>query len=249
MAIQETKVLPTENLSLLGSEIRNHTFDGDEGPEDYLVITRGATDSLCWSLAKKIRENGFKPDIVIALGRGGFIPARVLADYLGDLQMVTIGVTSGYDVTGKRYPPVLTQPLPALGELEEKLRSVKKLGADQKISNVLVVDEIVDEGDTFQLVVKHIEETWGFKSGSENLKFASLFVKEKGLENSRVDFYLRTTAAWAIFPWEICETITKLYNRWKGYKKKPALTDAEIKERLKELGFSESDIEEFWPGR
>ncbi|MEM4018553.1 MAG: phosphoribosyltransferase, partial [Sulfolobales archaeon] len=37
-----------------------------------------------WSmgLAETIKRRGFKPDIVIAVSRGGYVPARLICDFL-----------------------------------------------------------------------------------------------------------------------------------------------------------------------
>ena len=34
------------------------------------------------STADKIKESGFHPDIIIAIARGGLVPARLLSDFL-----------------------------------------------------------------------------------------------------------------------------------------------------------------------
>lgn len=245
MVIKGRKTFLTENLSLLGSEVRIQRFSGEKGWEEYMVITRRAVDSLCWLLAKKIKKSGFLPDIVVALTRGGLFLSRPLADYLGDVQVVTIGIASGYGPDRQRQLPLITQPLPSLSKFEENLRVVEKLKPGQKIANVLVVDEVVDGGDTGKKAIEHIKEKWGFIKNLGNLKFACLVTKEKSLKSSTVDYYMLKTSSWVIFPWEICETIQKLYNRWKNYS--TPLPDAKIKKRLKKLGFSGSDIEEFWP--
>jgi hypoxanthine phosphoribosyltransferase len=38
--------------------------------------------NMLLNLAEKIRKNGFKPDIIVGVSRGGWPPARVLSDLL-----------------------------------------------------------------------------------------------------------------------------------------------------------------------
>jgi len=38
--------------------------------------------TLARQLALLVRSSGFKPDMIVAIGRGGYMPARVLSDYL-----------------------------------------------------------------------------------------------------------------------------------------------------------------------
>ena len=43
------------------------------------------------SLAEKIMRSGFEPDLMVAIGTGGFIPARILKTYLR-LPILTVGL-------------------------------------------------------------------------------------------------------------------------------------------------------------
>ena len=33
-------------------------------------------------LAYEIKRSGFRPDLIVAIGRGGYVPARVVSDFL-----------------------------------------------------------------------------------------------------------------------------------------------------------------------
>jgi hypothetical protein len=35
------------------------------------------------TLSRLIKNSGYEPHIVVAIGRGGFVPARILCDYSG----------------------------------------------------------------------------------------------------------------------------------------------------------------------
>ncbi len=245
MSVQETRSLPQEDLSLRGPECRLHYFPGDEGErEEYLVVSRGAYDALTKSLTEKIKQSGFQPDLVDCILRGGAIPGRHQADYLGDLPMLPVTIASAYDVDGTRLPPRILQPLPDPEMVESQLRALKKLGDNQHLNRVLVIDELIDHSDTSQLARQHIEEIWKAKLPQAEIKFAALFVKNH-IEG--IDWYVERTNAWVIFPWEIRETIINLARRWRGYKKVAPLEDGQITSRLQELGFSDKDIREFLP--
>ncbi|RLF05169.1 MAG: hypothetical protein DRJ60_06020, partial [Thermoprotei archaeon] len=47
-----------------------------------------------WShtLSKRILESGFHPDVIVAVGRGGFIPARLLCDFLDVEALLTVPI-------------------------------------------------------------------------------------------------------------------------------------------------------------
>ena len=44
-----------------------------------------AWDKAVWlarDLAKIVKASGYRPDLVIAVGRGGFVPSRIVCDFL-----------------------------------------------------------------------------------------------------------------------------------------------------------------------
>jgi hypoxanthine phosphoribosyltransferase len=59
----------------------------------------------------KILTDNFKPDIIIAITRGGWIPARLLSDLLEVHDLITIGIEFYLDISKTRKKPILTQKL------------------------------------------------------------------------------------------------------------------------------------------
>lgn len=142
----------------------------------------------CRVLAGKMRQDKFKPDVVIAIARGGYVPARNLCDQLGitDLTSVKVdhwGVTATKDQQARlRYP--------FTANLEGK--------------KVLLIDDLADTGESFRVAVPAIQA-----QNPAELRTASLFV----LENSKYtpDYYAsRRKWAWIIFPWNFTEDCVNL---------------------------------------
>ncbi len=48
----------------------------------FLHLSWDDVQSLTETIAEKIEVSGFKPDIIVAVSRGGFDPARILCDQL-----------------------------------------------------------------------------------------------------------------------------------------------------------------------
>ena len=69
--------------------------------------------SLLLSQAEKIRQSGFKPDIIVGVTRGGWVPARVLADLLEIPLLATVGIEFYVGVAETRSEPVLSQRVSA----------------------------------------------------------------------------------------------------------------------------------------
>ena len=65
-------------------------MDADSFPVD--MVSWDSAISLSRSLADIIRASGLAPDLVIAIGRGGYVPARVVCDRLliSDLTSIKI---------------------------------------------------------------------------------------------------------------------------------------------------------------
>jgi hypoxanthine phosphoribosyltransferase len=52
------------------------------------LITWHQSYGLCRRLAERLRASGFRPDIIVAIGHGGWVIGRILADFL-DLMDLT----------------------------------------------------------------------------------------------------------------------------------------------------------------
>jgi hypoxanthine phosphoribosyltransferase len=97
-----------------------------------------------WSrrLAERVRASGWSPDVIVAIARGGYVPARLLCDWLGVDDLLSIQVLHW----------------PSAAQVAERARVKHSLSADLSGRRVLVVDDIVDTGDSVALAKKSVEE-------------------------------------------------------------------------------------------
>ena len=91
-------------------------------------------------LATEIAESGFRTDIVIAVARGGLLPAGALAYALGTKAAGTLNVEFYTDVEETLPAPVVLEPMLDTAALAGK--------------NLLVVDDVADSGKTLALVME-----------------------------------------------------------------------------------------------
>jgi hypoxanthine phosphoribosyltransferase len=138
-------------------------------------------------LADRIRKDGFKPDVIVGISRGGWPPARILSDLLSNPNLANVRAEFYLGFAETRDEPSLTQPL-----------SISV--ADKRI---LVVDEVADTGKSLRLVKKHIRE-----QGVEDVKVVTVYFKPWSIV--KPDYYAKETSDWIVFPWEIKETIYKI---------------------------------------
>ena len=142
--------------------------------------------------AQKIRQSNFKPNIIVGVKRGGWIPARVLSDLLEISDLATLGVEFYLGVTKTRKEPVLT-------------KSVSGVVAG---NNALVVDDVADSGKSRQLVKEHI-----LQQGAREVRIATLYCKPFSV--TKPEYYESETRGWVVFPWDTKEIIRKIVEKHK----------------------------------
>ncbi|MFQ6085517.1 MAG: phosphoribosyltransferase [Candidatus Bathyarchaeia archaeon] len=183
----------------------------------YLHLGWEDIQKLCESVARKIAQAGYRPDIIIAISRGGFPPGRVLCDLLGISRLASLQIEyyKGPEETGDR--PVIVIPL----------------NINVKGARVLIVDDVADTGHSLQEAKKNVLER-----RPSQLKVATLHYKPGSV--FKPDFYAEVTRAWIVYPWEVMETIKKkasdLRNEGKNARK--------VEEELLRLGFSKGKVKE-----
>ena len=169
-------------------------------------------------LADKINQDGFKPDVIVGVSRGGWPPARVLSDLLDNPNLANVRAEFYLGVAETKGEPVLTQPV-----------SVSVAG-----KRVLIVDEVADTGKSLRLVREHIVE-----QGACEVKIATVYYKPWSVV--KPDYYAKETSCWVVFPWEIKETVRKLA---KKCREKGLSVQKEIGKLVK-AGLSEKLVERF----
>lgn len=130
-------------------------------------------------LAQQIVDSNFHPEIIIAIARGGMLPAGALSYALGVKLADAINVEFYTDVETTLPDPVLLAPLLDSDAILDK--------------RVLVVDDVVDSGRTLQLVLDILT-----KMGAE-ARSAVLYAKPTTVVMP--DYVWRRTDQWIVFPW------------------------------------------------
>lgn len=147
---------------------------------------------LCGQLAERISASAYQPDLIIAIGRGGWVPGRVLSDMLGLFNLTSIKIEHYHETRHKsaaqvRYP----------------------LTADIDGKRILILDDLCDSGDTFEVAVEHV-----FSCGNPlEVKTACLLYKL--VSSFEPDFYVEKLQEWRwiTFPWAVVEDIAGLLQR------------------------------------
>ena len=145
-------------------------------------------EDLCLKLAREIKSSGFEPDMVVGVCRGGWVPARFLADFLGDIREVASVRAIFY--TG-------------INKTKAKVKITQPVSASVRGKNVLLVDDVADTGHTLASVVTHL-----INKGAREVRVAVLHYKPWSV--IKPDYFAAKTTDWVIYPWMIRETINEL---------------------------------------
>lgn len=149
-----------------------------------------------WSveLAEIIKKGRFKPDVVVAVSRGGYVPARLICDLLLVDNLVSLQ----------------SQHWTEAAKVAEKAIIKFPYKVDLSGLKALLVDDIVDTGDTLILARDFIVSEWRPKE----LKIAALQWISP-VAKIKPDFYYIEVKDWVWFqyPWTRHEDATQFIKR------------------------------------
>jgi 5,10-methenyltetrahydrofolate synthetase len=172
------------------------------------------------SLAGRITASGYEPDVIVAIGSGGFIPARMLRTFI-DRPILTVGVAY-YDKDNK--PTANPRKVQWIEEAERELRGKR----------ILLVDEVDDSRATLEYCVREL-----LAHGPAAIAVAVIHnkLKEKrGAMPGEVALYLSgldIADKWVCYPWDARDIDDHDRLAWEEKGAKKAALRAEMKERLR----------------
>ncbi len=137
-------------------------------------------------LAEIVHEDGYRPEIILAIARGGLLLAGALAYALEVKNTFTMNVEFYTGVDERLDMPMLLPPVPDLVDFSE--------------TKVLIADDVADTGATLALVK-------GFLEGKvAETRCAVLY--EKPRTTVRCEYVWRRTDRWIDFPWSVEAPVT-----------------------------------------
>lgn len=140
-------------------------------------------------IADRVRASGFDPDVIVAIGTGGFIPARIIRTFIGK-PILAVGVAY-YDANDR--PTDVPNKVQWIEEAERKLAGKK----------ILLVDEVDDSRTTLEYCIREL-----MRHKPAEIAVAVLHDKAKekrGVIPPEVKHYIsgRTLPdTWIVYPWD-----------------------------------------------
>ncbi|MEO1064334.1 MAG: phosphoribosyltransferase [Actinomycetota bacterium] len=135
---------------------------------------KGATE-----LAEMVHGDGFRPDIILAIARGGLFVAGSLGYALGVKNLYVMNVEYYTGVDERLEMPVMLPPY-----LDK---------VDLRDANVLIADDVADTGATLKAV-------YDFAEG-EVAEVRSAVLYEKSASSIKCEYVWKRTDDWIVFPW------------------------------------------------
>ncbi len=140
----------------------------------------------CDRVARALRGADVEVDTVVAIARGGFMPARFLCDFLDISRLLSIQI--GHYEAGAQSAGGVTVEYPLGGDIDGR--------------RVLLVDDVNDSGDTLQAALAYL----GDQAPAE---LHSAVLHEKSTTIRRADFKAEMMREWrwVLYPWAVVEDV------------------------------------------
>ena len=132
-------------------------------------------------VASKIKSSGEEFDAIVGIARGGWIPARILSDFLGVKRLISMQVSSYQGLT------------------KNEVKSLDEYRLATSERKILLVDDVADTGSSLLYIKNRLMEA------GTVCRTTTIYVKP--WTNFWPDYYYREVTEWVVFPWEIIETV------------------------------------------
>lgn len=152
-----------------------------EVSDSKLYLENRDIEILTEDICVQIEQDGFVPDMIVGLARGGLIPGVMISHYF-DIKFVPL-MWSTRDHTARV--------------------SDCKLAEDSLTKKILIVDDICDTGTTFEEIKKDwqssVSDTIDWHT---NVRFASLHIRNGCLTTVDYTAEVAESSIWLVYPWE-----------------------------------------------
>ncbi|MPY59436.1 phosphoribosyltransferase [Streptomyces spongiae] len=138
-------------------------------------------------LAQAVADDGYRPDVILSIARGGVFVAGGLAYALGckNIHLINVEFYTGVGTTLDM--PVMLAPVPNVIDFSDK--------------KVLITDDVADTGKTLKLVRDFCLDAVA--------EVRSAVVYEKSQSLVKCEYVWRRTDEWINFPWSVLPPVRR----------------------------------------
>ena len=166
------------------------SMDQDSFPCD--LVTWNEFYDLARTLSRIVKASGWRPDLVVAIGRGGYVPARVVCDFLVHDLLTSIKVEHWGIAAQRRERASVRFPLATAASGQR----------------VLVVDDVTDTGETLAAATGYLKSLGAGEVRTAVLQHKASSTIEPDYYAERIDLW-----RWIIYPWAAHEDLVGFTGR------------------------------------
>ena len=155
--------------------------------QDREVLTWDGFGAATRAISRAIVADGFVPDVVVAIARGGLLPAGAIAYGLGAKNCGAINVEFYTGIGTVLDAPEVLPPELDMNYLDGR--------------RVLLVDDVADSGRTLELAVRLLREK------GADVRSVTIFTKPTTIIEP--DYSFMSTDLWIDFPWSAQGTVVE----------------------------------------
>lgn len=156
------------------------------------IVTFKEIHDMVKYVAEQVKSSGFKPTTIVGLARGGAIPARLMCDFLGITDLISLKVEHWIET----------------GKTKDEATIKYPLKADLSKKRILILDDITDTGKSLIVSTDYLA-----KMKPLGMKVATLqYISESKF---KPDYFAEEVKIWTwfIYPWNWIEDTSTLIVR------------------------------------
>lgn len=143
------------------------------------ILDYGTYGTAVRELAQQVADDGYRPEMILAIARGGLLVAGSLG-YAMSVKNIYVMNCEYYTGVDERLPvPVMLPPYVDFVDMED--------------AKILIADDVADTGHTLKMVYDHCAERVG------EVRSAVLYEKSHSLV--KCEYVWKRTDQWINFPW------------------------------------------------
>jgi hypoxanthine phosphoribosyltransferase len=143
------------------------------------ILTWDAFGQASRDLAQMVADDGYEPDMVLSIARGGLLIGGAIGYALSIKNTYTMNVEFYTDIDERLEVPRILPPAPDFVDLHE--------------AKILIVDDVADTGHTLKSVYEFCEGKVG------EVRTAVIYEKPRSVV--KCDYVWKRTDLWINFPW------------------------------------------------
>lgn len=178
------------------------------------IVTFQEVHDMVRKVSEQVKASGYRPDTIVGLARGGWLPARLMCDFLGLTDLVSLKVEHWIETGRTKDEATIKYPLTA----------------DFRGKRILVVDDITDTGKSLIASTEYLKR----HNRPEELRVATM--QYIPTSKFKPNYYAEEVRVWTwfIYPWNWIEDTSTLLVRLMSQRKDHTWSLEEVSRGLHE---------------